>query len=88
MTFSFYSMTDNFIAGFNFNSLENYVKTSKHVVLPPLQLQQPQKQLNMLAAGSKQPLSVHIPQHFPQFPDPHAYVRTPVSIIENIPSLF
>ncbi|CAG9856311.1 unnamed protein product [Phyllotreta striolata] len=63
--------------GFNFQTLENYVKASKHLVLPPLQPQQSQKQLNMLAAGSKQPLSSHIPQHLPPFPDPHAYVRTP-----------
>ncbi|CAG9821198.1 unnamed protein product [Phaedon cochleariae] len=64
--------------GFNFNSLESYYRTVKHsAVLPPLQQQQSQKQLSMLAAGSKQPLPSHIPQHLPQFPDPHAYVRTP-----------
>ncbi|XP_072377590.1 transcription initiation factor TFIID subunit 8-like isoform X2 [Diabrotica undecimpunctata] len=63
--------------GFNFNTLESYVKGSNHSILPSLQQQQPQKQLNMLAAGSKQPLPSHIPQHFPPFPDPHAYVRTP-----------
>lgn len=63
--------------GFNLNTLEHYVKSSKHSILPSLQPQQPQKQLNMLAAGSKQPLPSHIPQHFPPFPDPHAYVRTP-----------
>ncbi|XP_056633195.1 transcription initiation factor TFIID subunit 8-like [Diorhabda carinulata] len=63
--------------GFNLNSLEHYVKSSKHSILPTLQPQQAQKQLNMLSAGSKQPLPPHIPQHFPPFPDPHAYVRTP-----------
>ncbi|KAJ8955725.1 hypothetical protein NQ318_008597 [Aromia moschata] len=63
--------------GFNFNSLDSYVKSGKHSVLPTLQTQQPQKQLSMLPAGTKQPLPSHIPQHLPQFPDPHAYVRTP-----------
>ncbi|KAJ8974275.1 hypothetical protein NQ317_019814 [Molorchus minor] len=63
--------------GFNFSSLESYIKNSKHSVLPTLQVQQPQKQLNMLPAGTKQPLPSHIPQHLPPFPDPHAYVRTP-----------
>ncbi|XP_023012880.1 transcription initiation factor TFIID subunit 8 [Leptinotarsa decemlineata] len=63
--------------GFNFNTLENYYKNGKHSVLPSLQQQQPQKQLSMLPAGTKQPLPPHIPQYLPQFPDPHAYVRTP-----------
>ncbi|XP_030759424.1 transcription initiation factor TFIID subunit 8-like [Sitophilus oryzae] len=63
--------------GFDFSSLEAYVKSGKHTILPALQPQQPQKQLNMLSAGKKQTLPSHIPAHFPQFPDPHAYVRTP-----------
>lgn len=67
-------------SGFNFNELNAFVKNSDHSVLPNLQPQQSQKQLSMLSAGSKQPLPSHIPQHLPQFPDPHAYVRTPVSI--------
>lgn len=65
--------------GYNFNNLMKYVKSSKHISLPSIQPQQPQKQLNMLTAGSKMPLPPYIPQHLPQFPDPHAYVRTPVS---------
>ncbi|XP_050294996.1 transcription initiation factor TFIID subunit 8 [Anthonomus grandis grandis] len=63
--------------GFNFNTLGSYLKSGKHAVLPTLQPQQPQKQLNMLSAGSKEPLPNHIPKHLPPFPDPHAYVRTP-----------
>lgn len=65
--------------GYDFNNLDGYIKSNKHSVLPSLQSQQPQKQLNMLSAGTKQPLPPYIPQHFPPFPDPHAYVRTPVS---------
>jgi transcription initiation factor TFIID subunit 8 len=63
--------------GHNFSDLMVYTKGMKHSILPPLQTQQPQKQLNMLPAGSKHPLPPYIPQHLPQFPDPHAYVRTP-----------
>nr|CAI5863055.1 unnamed protein product [Callosobruchus analis] len=63
--------------GFNFNKLDSYLKGTKHTVLPNLQPQQQQKLYNMLAAGTKQPLPPHIPPHLPQFPDPHAYVRTP-----------
>ncbi|CAH1990960.1 unnamed protein product [Acanthoscelides obtectus] len=63
--------------GFNFNKLDSYIKGMKHTHLPNLQPQQQQKLYNMLAAGTKQPLPPHIPQHLPQFPDPHAYVRTP-----------
>ncbi|XP_060536759.1 transcription initiation factor TFIID subunit 8-like [Cylas formicarius] len=63
--------------GFEFSSLENYIKSSKHSVLPSLQAQQAQKQLSMLSAGKKHDLPSYIPQHFPSFPDPHAYVRTP-----------
>lgn len=68
--------------GFDFSGLESYVKNSDHSVLPNLQPQQPQKQLCMLSAGMKQQLPSYIPQHLPQFPDPHAYVRTPVSNFE------
>ncbi|CAG9762626.1 unnamed protein product [Ceutorhynchus assimilis] len=63
--------------GINIGSLESYLKSGKHMVLPTLQPQQPQKLLNMLSAGSKEPLPGYIPKHLPPFPDPHAYVRTP-----------
>ncbi|PNF20950.1 hypothetical protein B7P43_G10571 [Cryptotermes secundus] len=35
------------------------------------------KQLSILQAGVKQPHPPHIPINLPQFPDPHAYIRTP-----------
>ncbi|KAK4885805.1 hypothetical protein RN001_002076 [Aquatica leii] len=63
--------------GIDFSGLQQFVKNGKSVVLPSLQPQQPQKQMNMLQAGTKQPLPSHIPQHLPSFPDPHAYIRTP-----------
>lgn len=63
--------------------MEQYIKQGKHTVLPPLQPQQPQKQLSMLQAGTKHSLPSHIPPHLPPFPDPHAYIRTPVSTYLN-----
>jgi hypothetical protein len=32
-----------------------------------------------LEAGHKQPRPSYIPPHLPAFPDPHSYVKTPVS---------
>lgn len=69
--------------GIDFNKLEEkyqQLKSKKLPILPQLQPQQPAKQIAMLQAGTKQPLPNHIPQYLPMFPDPHAYVRTPVSV--------
>lgn len=32
-----------------------------------------------LTAGQNRPHPPHIPSHFPEFPDPHTYIKTPVS---------
>lgn len=32
-----------------------------------------------LSAGQKRTHPAHIPCHFPEFPDPHTYIKTPVS---------
>lgn len=32
-----------------------------------------------LSAGQKRTHPSHIPSHFPDFPDPHTYIKTPVS---------
>ncbi|XP_018333255.1 transcription initiation factor TFIID subunit 8 [Agrilus planipennis] len=63
--------------GFDFSGLDKFAKSFKHGTLPSLQPQQPQKQLSMLHAGTKQQLPNYIPHHLPPFPDPHAYIRTP-----------
>lgn len=75
---------DEYLLGIDFSGLQHYVKNGKHTVLPTLQVQQPQKQMNMLPAGTKQALPNHIPPHLPTFPDPHAYIRTPVRILLKI----
>ncbi|KAK9710813.1 Bromodomain associated [Popillia japonica] len=63
--------------GIDFSGLDQFVKRIKTTNLPSLQPQQPQKQLNMLQAGTKQTPPGHIPTYLPTFPDPHAYIRTP-----------
>lgn len=65
--------------GIDFSKLSDFAKGTKRTVLPSLQAQTQPKQLNMLRAGVKQSLPSFIPSHLPSFPDPHAYIRTPVS---------
>lgn len=62
------------------HGIEHHAKRNHRIVLSPLQQLKPQKQYDMLQAGTKQNRPNHIPNHLPQFPDPHAYIRTPVSI--------
>lgn len=67
--------------GLSLNGMEQYAfRPNRHAMPPPAQSTQV-KQLSLLAAGSKQHLPHYIPNHLPQFPDPHAYTRTPVSNI-------
>lgn len=65
--------------GIRLDNFWNYGLRANRSVLPPLQHQQPTKQLNILQAGQKQAHPPHIPAHLPPLPDPHAYIRTPVS---------
>lgn len=70
--------------GLKLENLENYGKRTNRTVLPPLQQQTHSKQLNILQAGVKQSHPSHIPSYLPAFPDPHAYIRTPVSFLDLI----
>ncbi|XKL63637.1 hypothetical protein PGB90_006001 [Kerria lacca] len=64
--------------GIKINGMEEYIfRPQRHILSTPVQLAAPAKQLAMLAAGSKQHLPHYVPNHLPQFPDPHAYTRTP-----------
>ena len=68
--------------GIQVNGLEEYVFRSSRCHVPSPTQATPSKQLSMLSAGSKQHFPSYMPNHLPQFPDPHAYTRTPVSYIE------
>lgn len=64
--------------GIKINGLEEYAFRSNRLALSPPTQSTQSKQLSMLTAGSKQHLPTYIPNYLPQFPDPHAYTRTPV----------
>jgi transcription initiation factor TFIID subunit 8 len=67
--------------GVNISDIEQHAKRpNKSVVPPPISSAQP-KQLSILQAGVKHAHPNHIPAHLPPFPDPHAYIRTPVIFI-------
>lgn len=63
--------------GIRLDNIETYGKRPNRTVLPPLQQQTQSKQLSILQAGVKQSHPPYIPEYLPQFPDPHAYIRTP-----------
>lgn len=57
--------------------LETYAKRDNRQTIPPPQQINPQKQLSLLQAGTKNSHPSHIPNYLPVLPDPHAYIRTP-----------
>lgn len=62
----------------NASSLLVYAKRSNRAVLPsPIPSVQPRHTSN-LQAGTKLPHPSYMPNYMPAFPDPHAYIRTPV----------
>ncbi|XP_001607951.2 transcription initiation factor TFIID subunit 8 [Nasonia vitripennis] len=63
--------------GIKLDNIHSYSLRPNRSVLPSLQQQTQTKQLNILQAGVKQNHPPHIPNHLPQMPDPHAYIRTP-----------
>lgn len=63
--------------GYHLEGLQTYGRRPARTTLPqPLPSSAP-KPTNILQAGSKQKFPSHIPNHMPEFPDPHAYIRTP-----------
>ena len=68
-------------AGIRIDDISTYAFRPNRSVLPQLQQQTQTKQLNILQAGVKKTHPPHIPNHLPPFPDPHAYIRTSVSLI-------
>lgn len=67
--------------GVSIEGIEAHAYRSQRSMLTPLSQSGQPKQLQILQAGQKQPHPSHIPNHLPPFPDPHAYIRTPVSIL-------
>ncbi|XP_050410712.1 transcription initiation factor TFIID subunit 8 [Patella vulgata] len=62
--------------GFNIESIAGHAKRpNKSVFIPPAQMTQPVIH-KTLQAGERKTHPSHIPDHLPQFPDPHTYIRT------------
>lgn len=64
--------------GISIKGITAYAKRDSRPVITTPQQASTQKQLSLLQAGSKLPHPPHIPSYFPDLPDPHAYIRTPV----------
>jgi len=63
--------------GLNVESVSDYGKRRNLIRIPTPAKEQPQKQPTILSAGQMRPLHSYIPDHYPPFPDPHSYIRTP-----------
>ncbi|XP_072212015.1 transcription initiation factor TFIID subunit 8 [Excalfactoria chinensis] len=63
--------------GFNVETLPAYAKRSQRMVItaPPVTNQPVTPKA--LTAGQNKPHPSHIPGYFPEFPDPHTYIKTP-----------
>lgn len=63
--------------GVSVEGIDIHAKRQNRTIVqaPPIAAQP--KQLSILQAGIKQTPPAHIPDYFPVFPDPHAYIRTP-----------
>ncbi|EEB12647.1 transcription initiation factor TFIID subunit, putative [Pediculus humanus corporis] len=63
--------------GISLEGIESHARRqNRTTVQAPTSATQP-KQLSILQAGVKQTPPSHVPDYFPVFPDPHAYIRTP-----------
>ncbi|XP_043932140.1 transcription initiation factor TFIID subunit 8 [Protopterus annectens] len=63
--------------GFNVDTLPSYAKRSQRMVITAPPVTNPPVTPKALSAGQSKPHPAHIPSHFPEFPDPHSYIRTP-----------
>ncbi|KAG5837788.1 transcription initiation factor TFIID subunit 8 [Anguilla rostrata] len=63
--------------GFNVDSLPVYAKRSQRMVITAPPVTNAPVAPKALTAGQKRTHPSHIPSHFPEFPDPHTYIKTP-----------
>uniref|UniRef100_H3B0P9 Transcription initiation factor TFIID subunit 8 n=2 Tax=Latimeria chalumnae TaxID=7897 RepID=H3B0P9_LATCH len=63
--------------GFNIDTLPTYAKRSQRMVITAPPVTNPPVTPKALSAGQNKPHPSHIPGHFPEFPDPHTYIKTP-----------
>lgn len=63
--------------GFNVDTLPVYAKRSQRMVITAPPVTNAPVVPKALMAGHKRTHPSHIPSHFPEFPDPHTYIKTP-----------
>ncbi|KAE8623453.1 hypothetical protein XENTR_v10005613 [Xenopus tropicalis] len=63
--------------GFNVESLPAYAKRSQRMVITAPPVTNNPVVPKALSAGQNKQHPAHIPSHFPEFPDPHTYIKTP-----------
>ncbi|CAL8251002.1 unnamed protein product [Arctogadus glacialis] len=63
--------------GFNVDTLPVYAKRSQRMVITAPPVTNPPMTPKALTAGQKRLHPAYIPSHFPEFPDPHTYIKTP-----------
>ncbi|XP_060793345.1 transcription initiation factor TFIID subunit 8 [Neoarius graeffei] len=63
--------------GFNVDSLPLYAKRSQRMVITAPPVTNSPVIPKALIAGQKRTHPAYIPSHFPEFPDPHTYIKTP-----------
>ncbi|KAE8292754.1 Transcription initiation factor TFIID subunit 8 Protein taube nuss-like TBP-associated factor 8 [Larimichthys crocea] len=63
--------------GFNADTLPVYAKRSQRMVITAPPVTNHPVAPKALSAGQKRTHPAHIPGHFPEFPDPHTYIKTP-----------
>ncbi|XP_072553332.1 transcription initiation factor TFIID subunit 8 [Salminus brasiliensis] len=63
--------------GFNVDTLPVYAKRSQRMVITAPPVTNAPVIPKSLVAGQKRTHPAYIPSHFPEFPDPHTYIKTP-----------
>ncbi|KAM6924502.1 transcription initiation factor TFIID subunit 8 [Xenentodon cancila] len=63
--------------GFSVDTLPVYAKRSQRMVITAPPVTNAPVTPKSLSAGQKRTHPPHIPSHFPEFPDPHTYIKTP-----------
>ncbi|XP_051914138.1 transcription initiation factor TFIID subunit 8 [Hippocampus zosterae] len=63
--------------GFNVETLPVYAKRSQRMVITAPPVTNHPMTPKALSAGQKRTHPPHIPSHYPEFPDPHTYIKTP-----------
>uniref|UniRef100_A0A9J7WXQ1 Transcription initiation factor TFIID subunit 8 n=2 Tax=Cyprinus carpio TaxID=7962 RepID=A0A9J7WXQ1_CYPCA len=63
--------------GFNVDTLPVYAKRSQRMVITAPPITNASVVPKALIAGQKRTHPTYIPSHFPEFPDPHTYIKTP-----------